>query len=252
MWFFSNTMIYPQNFEDLLHCLLAFSVCFREFNIFLIPSSLGNQIFISGNLQDPFFFSGVWKFYNVHLHTFDGYSWFAGADILFTLFHPAPSPKRLASVDGISELSCLCLLFGFRQWVASADDQGAGEDKVRVFISPVSSLWYYELAVTASPLLQLLISPGSSNHFPSFPFRPGSGDSFPWLLAWGALSCLADFPYHAKSVLKVPLPIYAIWVCHSVSYQDPSLFGLSCLFHVLGTGALLTRNLSLSSLGNVL
>lgn len=83
-----------------------------------------------------------------------------------------------------------------------------------VFTPPVASLWYYDFAVTASPFLQLLISPGSSNQSPPLPFTRRSGDSFLWLLLWDALSCLAGLLYPDNPFVKVPLPSYPIWVCH--------------------------------------
>lgn len=39
-WFAKVHSNFRQNFEGLLHCLLTYSVCFREFSAFLIPSSL--------------------------------------------------------------------------------------------------------------------------------------------------------------------------------------------------------------------
>lgn len=129
---------------------------------------------------------------------------------------------------------------------------GISRSESRVFIPPVASLWYHELAVTVSPFLQLLISSGSSNHSPPLSITHRSGDHFLWMLASDALSCLAGFCYPDNTFVKVPLHSYPICVS-SILYQDPTLF--AC-FVILMCQTLVSsfnkKNLCLSVLGNVL
>lgn len=154
---------------------------------------VGNEIFICGSPMIPSLSRLFGNFTLMHPDMFDGCSWFAGADVL-------PSSPTLLCIlrDGLCGwhhgLSCLWLPFGFSQWVTSVGDQGRRRLRSGSLISQCR-LCGVELAATASPLLQLLVSPGSRKHSPPLSCRPRRGA----VLAWDALPCLAHFPYPAQS-----------------------------------------------------